>query len=67
MWHIKQNRNKWTDRRKQKQTHRYKQKIGGFQREGGSVESERVQGSQIYGDGWKVAFALWACCTDIEF
>lgn len=41
---------------KQKQTHRYRQQNGGYQRGSGSVEGALGKGGQIYGNGKKVKF-----------
>ena len=49
-------KNKHTSKTKQKQTHRYRGQIGGYQRERGWEEGKMSKGSQLYGDRRELDF-----------
>ena len=54
---------KWTNKTKQRPTHRYREQIGGYQRGKGVGKGKMGKGSQLYGDRWKLYFWWWAHCS----
>lgn len=47
---------KSSKKRKQKQTHRYRQQIGGYQRGSEAGKGEIGKGDEIYDGSWKLDF-----------